>query len=76
MRPSNLFKIFAASDLLGEAEIRKLALNRIIWNFCLTAASGSDNLLDLSFELLQEVVRHQNLRISTEMDVYQVISDW
>ena len=71
-----MFKIFAASDLLGEAEIRKLALNRIIWNFCSTAASGSDNLLDLSFELLQEVVRHQNLRISTEMDVYQVISDW
>ena len=73
LEPSNLVKIFAASDLLGESDLRKLSFRNIVWRFSSTV---SDNLAELSFELLKEIFDHTNLMVSSEVDVYQAISDW
>jgi hypothetical protein len=63
MRPSNLLKIFAEADLLGEADLRKLAKNRIAWNFCSTVSADSNFLSELSVELLKEIVDHPGTNV-------------
>ena len=81
MRPSNLMKMFSLTDLLGESDLRKLSFDKLLWNFCSAVSeskseSESTGLPELSFDLFKELVDHRHLRVSSEMDVYQAISDW
>jgi hypothetical protein len=48
MGPSNLLKIFSMADLLGEVELRKLSLQKIIWSFVSTVTQGSSYWCELT----------------------------
>jgi hypothetical protein len=77
MRPSNLLKTLVVADLLGESDLRRLSFDKLIWDFSLAISnSNSNGLAEVSFDLFKELVDHPHLRVSSEIDVYQAISDW
>ncbi len=77
MRPSNLLKTLVVADLLGESDLRRLSFDKLIWDFSLAISSSNSNgLAEVSFDLFKELVDHPHLRVSSEIDVYQAISDW
>jgi hypothetical protein len=77
MRPSNLLKTLVVADLLGESDLRRLSFDKLIWDFTLAISnSNSNGLAEVSFDLFEELVDHPHLRVSSEIDVYQAISDW